>query len=217
MEIREWVRAARLHAKLTQTQLGEALGVTKGNVSAWETGRHEPSYGNLLKIAEVTRFGTPLPGLQFDANVKAARIGGRKVPLLNYVQAGAMTDVGANFGPDDVEFLATDMALSARSFALEIKGDSMTAAPGVPGDSFHPGDRIIVDCEVAPKPGDYVVAKNTGNEATFKKYKLVKIDELGNEIFELVPLNPDYPTLRSDEVHLEIIGTMVEWRRPFRR
>jgi len=217
VQINEWVRAARTHAMLTQTQLGESLGLTKGNISAWEKGRHEPSYANLLKIAEVTRFATPLPGLQFDANVKAARIGGRKIPLLNYVQAGAMTDVGADFGPEEVEFLATDIALSARSFALEIKGDSMMAAPGSPGDSFCPGDRIIVDCEVAPKPGDYVVAKNSGHEATFKKYKLVKVDEKGNEVFELVPLNPDYPSLRSDEIHLEIIGTMVEWRRSFRR
>ena len=78
---------------------------------------------------------------------------------------------------------------------------------------FNEGDRIIVDPNVAPHPGDFVVAKNHNEEATFKKYRQRGIDENGNDIFELIPLNEDYPTLRSDLVPLKIIGTMVEHRR----
>lgn len=63
MALNEWIRAARLHGRLTQDQLGERLGLTKGNVSGWEKGRHEPSYGTLIKIIEITGFRTPLPGL----------------------------------------------------------------------------------------------------------------------------------------------------------
>ena len=59
MEIREWVRAARLHGKLTQETLGAAIGVTKSNVSGWEKGRHEPSYGQMQRIEELT--GYPMP------------------------------------------------------------------------------------------------------------------------------------------------------------
>lgn len=44
---------------MTQTDLGDALGVTKGNVSAWENGRHEPSYTQMLKIAELTKSSLP--------------------------------------------------------------------------------------------------------------------------------------------------------------
>lgn len=215
--VSEWVRAARLHAGMTQENLGNALGVTKGNVSAWENGRHDPGFWQLRKIAEITGYTEPIFGAGIDLNVSPAQVGGRKLPLLNYVQAGAMRDVGAGFCPEDVEYLLTDLKLSPRAFALEIKGDSMKAPPGVAGDSFNPGDRIIVDCEVQPRPGDYVVAKNSGHEATFKKYRLIKIGEKGQDVFELVPLNPDYPTLRSDESHLEIVGTMVECRKSFRR
>ena len=32
----------------------------------------------------------------------------------------------------------------------------------------------------------------------------------GEEYFELVPLNEDYPTLRSDLTRIEIIGTAVD-------
>ncbi len=36
---------------MTQDQLAEALGVTRGNVSGWENSRHEPSLSQIVKIA----------------------------------------------------------------------------------------------------------------------------------------------------------------------
>lgn len=59
MKISQWLLKARSSAELTQTQLGDALGVTKGNVSAWENDRHEPSWSQMIKISELT--GSPLP------------------------------------------------------------------------------------------------------------------------------------------------------------
>lgn len=146
----------------------------------------------------------------FDANVASAHIGDRRIPLLNYVQAGAFCDPGQNFTFEGMEYLLTDLDLSDRAFALQIKGDSMQP-------DFKEGDRIIVDCEVSPRPGDFVVAKNSDEEATFKKYRLLRIGEDGQEVFELVPLNQDYPSMRSDQHHVQIIGTMVEHRKYYRR
>lgn len=65
MELKEWVRKARQHAKLTQEQLGERLGVTKGNISGWENGRHSPGFKQVLKIEEIT-------GWQFEADAPDA-------------------------------------------------------------------------------------------------------------------------------------------------
>lgn len=56
MDIKQWVKDARSHAKLTQEQLGERLNVTKGNVSGWENGRHRPGYDQLLEIERVTGY-----------------------------------------------------------------------------------------------------------------------------------------------------------------
>lgn len=61
MNIDTWIRAGRKAGGLTQTELGDVLGVTKGNVSAWEAGRHEPSYRQMLKIAKTIR--SALPGI----------------------------------------------------------------------------------------------------------------------------------------------------------
>jgi len=65
VELKVWIREARKHKGWTQEQLGEALGVTKGNVSGWENGRHEPGYSQLAKIAQET--GYPLAHMDADA------------------------------------------------------------------------------------------------------------------------------------------------------
>lgn len=108
------------------------------------------------------------------------------------------------------EYLLTDLPVSRYTFALEIKGTSMLP-------EFKEGDRVIIDPEVRPQPGDFVAAKTMDahghGEATFKKYRPRGTNDKGQEVFELSPLNEDFPSLRSDTTPLEIIGTMVEHRR----
>ncbi len=43
--------AAREAAKLSQAEVGTALGVTPAAVSAWETGRNAPRAGQLVALA----------------------------------------------------------------------------------------------------------------------------------------------------------------------
>ncbi|WP_426110996.1 LexA family protein [Massilia sp. PWRC2] len=147
----------------------------------------------------------------FDENVTSASVGARAIPVISAVQAGAMRDMDSPYEPGDgyaVEY--TDDKLSKWAFALDIEGLSMMS-------EFRPGDRVIIDPELAPNPGDFVVAKNGGSQATFKKYRPRGVDASGNEIFELVPLNDDFPTLRSDETKLQVIGVMIEHRKRYRR
>ena len=82
---------------------------------------------------------------------------------------------------------------------------------------YQPGDVVIIEPEWQPRPGDCVAAKNGRQEATFKKYRLRGTTPDGHDIFELVPLNDNYPTVRSDETPLTIIGVMAELRRKVRR
>jgi len=84
---------------------------------------------------------------------------------------------------------------------------------------FHEGDKIVIDPEVAPQPGDLVIAKLDGDdEATFKKYRPRGVDSTGAPVIELVPLNDDWPTLTiTADKPGRIMGTMVEHRRYRRR
>jgi transcriptional regulator with XRE-family HTH domain len=63
MDIGQWVKRCRVEANLTQTELGDKLHVSKGNVSAWETNKHEPSYVQMVEIAKAAQFKVPLPGI----------------------------------------------------------------------------------------------------------------------------------------------------------
>lgn len=139
-------------------------------------------------------------------NVVPALRDQRHIPIISYVQAGKMTEVvdpfSLGYGFDTIQ---PTVECSKHSFALTLDGDSMEPR-------FHDGDVVIIDPEREPKPGNFVVAKNGKEEATFKKYRPRSTDEQGNMVFELVPLNDDYPTLHSDRDHLRIIGVCVERR-----
>lgn len=141
------------------------------------------------------------------ANVEVAPMGDRRIPVISAIQAGMWAEIVDSYQPGDAsDWLLTDIDLSDSAFALDIRGNSMEP-------EFKDGDRVIIDPEVTPQPGDFVAAKNGEQEATFKKYRPRGMDAQGNIIFELVPLNDDYPTLRSDVQHIRIVGTMVEHRK----
>jgi SOS-response transcriptional repressor LexA len=144
---------------------------------------------------------------KFDKNVSPAQLGQRLIPVISYVQAGMMTEVVDPFSLGmGFETIQPTVACSEFSFGLTIEGDSMEPR-------FHEGDVVIIDPLREPRPGNFVVAKNGKEEATFKKYRPRATDERGNIVFELVPLNDDYPTLHSERDHLQVIGVCVELRQ----
>ena len=85
---------------------------------------------------------------------------------------------------------------SASTFALRVRGDSMTAPHGS-GKSYPEGCYIFVDPERrAPVNGDRVVACLSGSdEVTFKVYK----NEDGRQWLQ--PLNPAHEPIR-DNFHI---------------
>lgn len=189
---------------LTQTAFGTLVGATSADVSNWKK-RGMPAERHLdVALA----LGISVDSLFSGApNVSPAPMGTKRVPVITSIQAGMWAEIVDSFQPGDAgDWLLTDIDLSDGSFALDIRGNSMEP-------EFKDGDRVIIDPEVAPQPGDFVAAKNGEQEATFKKYRPRGIDAHGNVIFELVPLNDDYPTLRSDVQQINIVGTMVEHRK----
>lgn len=210
--IGERIRKKRTDLKLTQRQLAKAVkGITHSSISQWESDSTTPSSKNLfdLSLALNCDFAWLLNGGS-ESNVIPVTLNSRKVPLLSYVQAGAWSEVCDLKDSTGWEYVLTSLEdLSDCAFALKIKGDSMEP-------EFKEGDMIVVDPEIKPLPGEFVVAANGDEEATFKKYREIGHDEFERVQFELIPLNPDYTTLSSKNQQIRIIGTMVE-HRIFRR
>lgn len=203
------IRRRRKALGMTLEELAFQIGGDNGNLSRLERGKQGYSDEMLRKIAQALGCSVAdlFSGAERESNVSQVPLGTRRIPLVSYVQAGHMTEAVDPYALGDAdEWMLTDLDLSANAFALKIKGDSMLP-------EFREGDTVIIDPVVPPLPGDYVVAKNGENEATFKKYRPRGVNEQGHQVFELVPLNEDYPSMRSDITPIRIIGTMVEHRR----
>jgi len=135
----------------------------------------------------------------------------RKIPVLDFVQAGLFHDVGYDgLNPKGETYTTYQTAKPECVFSLEVSGLSMTP-------EFNPGDKLVVDASIPPYPGCFVIAQNGSHEATFKKYRAIGYDEHGRETFELVPLNPDFPTMNSTQQEIRIIGVVVEHLRSFNK
>ena len=209
------IRAARESARLSQQAVADHFGLTAQAVSQWETGATKPSTGRIAALARL--LGAKLEWLingwgPRTASRGLAEGGGAatgSVPVIDYVTAGSWSEIADPFMPGGgFDYIGTDLSISRNAFALIIDGLSM--AP-----EFQPGDKIIIDPLVSPRPGEFVVAKlDETDEATFKKYRPRGRDSNGVDIIELVPLNPDWPPLSIDADHPgHIVGTMVEHRR----
>lgn len=207
------LRALRQERKLTQGQLGKAVGVSDVTVGYWERDLNTPGGKSLSKLASYLGVSEAylLYGKEDESNVAAAPVGALKVPVISYVQAGQWTpESDARNLEGNIDYVLSTGSFSRGTFALKIKGKSMEP-------EFVEGDLILVDPELSPQPGDYVVAKNGEDEATFKKYRARGVNQEGNDIFELVPLNDDFAVRRSDKEKINIIGVLVEHRRLMRR
>jgi SOS-response transcriptional repressor LexA len=210
------IRRRRQALKLTIDQLVdriEALGgkADQGNISRIERNQQGCTQETLSYVAlalecKIADLFLGVEGINnFDTIVPQ---GNHRVPVIDYKQAAMWGRITTKNKSMDLfkDYVITDFDVSKNSFAIRIKGDSMA-------DLFSDGDVVIVDTALEPLPGDFVVAINHEEEATFMKYRPRGANEKGEHVFELVPLNDDYPTIRSDVSPMEIIGVMVEHRR----
>lgn len=164
--------------------------------------------GLLDKAEDVTSQATPESSF---SNVRIDTSPLRKIPVLDFVQAGLFHDVGYDgLNPKSETYTTYQNAKPECVFSLEVSGLSMTP-------EFNPGDKLVVDASLSPYPGCFVIAQNGSHEATFKKYRAIGYDEHGRETFELVPLNPDFPTMNSVQQEIRIIGVVVEHLRSFNK
>lgn len=227
--------ADRLQQKLTAKKLSWSkaatmIGLSPQAPSKWKKG--QISKETLEKLAElleadigwlITGDNSPSTPVASSSNEKAVvesygnvRPTGkilRKIPVLDFVQAGMWREVVYDGVHPKSETYTTYEGMDPKAvFSLTIDGMSM--AP-----EFLPGDEIVIDAAKAPVPGSLVVAQEIQQGAaltTFKKYRVIGVNEHGVDIIELVPLNPDYPTYNSMQIEISIIGVVVQHHREFK-
>jgi SOS-response transcriptional repressor LexA len=136
------------------------------------------------------------------ANVEAGPVLRGQVPLISWVRAGEWCEASEPLARADVErWMDCPVSHSAGTYALRVRGDSMTAPSGA-ARSYPEGSFIFVDPERrSPVNGERVVAcLKDSNEVTFKVYK----NEDGKQW--LMPLNPLHEPIREK---FHILGTVL--------
>ncbi|EOA2697101.1 LexA family protein [Citrobacter freundii] len=182
------IKSLRLITRTSQKELGKFCGVSDVAVGYWEKDINVPGGESLAKLAKFfnTSIDYILYGTEFEGNLITKM---RRVPVISWVQAGQFTECKTAEVFNEVDkWVETSLRVGDSSFALEVKGDSMTNPNGLP--TIPEGATVIVDPDAEPFHGKIVVARIDGtNEATVKK---LVID--GPQKF-LVPLNPRYPNI----------------------
>ena len=205
--------------RLKAADLAKATGKSAVAAGKWVHGTSVPTAENLKIIAHVLGvsddwllYGTGEMNQDKNnfTNVAFNESPLRKIPILDFVQAGIFNEVGYDgINPKGETYTTYQSCKPDSVFSLEVTGLSMSP-------EFAPGDKLVIDSAKDPYPGCYVIAQNGSHEATFKKYRAIGYDKHGRETFELVPLNPDFPVMNSTQQEIRIIGVVVEHLRSFR-
>ena len=152
------------------------------------------------KVEELGLFQTP--GAAREPNVGYGPEIRGQVPLISWVAAGSWNGANDPFQPGDAEkWLDCPAAHSARTYALRVRGDSMTAPHGN-SRSYPEGCVIFVDpLKRSPINGQRIIAKLEGSdEVTFKTFK----QEDGR--IWLQPINPTHDKLTEP---FKVLGTVI--------
>lgn len=199
----EW----RDHRGLTQDQLAAAARTSKASISRLESGERHFTQAWMERLA---------PHLDIEAAaflkspINQAAAAGHQVPLIDHIQAGQWRDVADPYPKGEGSTMIPVLRRHGpRAFALKLEGPSMLP-------EYHDNDIVVIDPDVAPKPGDDVAARvDDDNAATFKRLRIKGYDPKGRPIVELVPLNPDWPVMPLKKGG-RIVGPAVELLRRLR-
>ena len=190
---------------ISQKELSALLNVAPNTYNQWETGKREPDFSMMSRIADL--FDISIDELLGRENAQRSSPADNWIPVLGKVAAGIPVEAIENFDsddPDDWEQISADMARNGKHIALRINGDSMEPRMKV-------GDVVIVRIQETIEDGETAIVKVNGDETTCKKIKKT------SQGLTLISLNPSYAPIfytaeECETMPVRIFGKVVELR-----
>jgi repressor LexA len=182
----------RREREKTQEDVATHLGITRPAYTAYESGRRQPDYDALLKLASYFNVSTDYLLGHHSSN----RI---TIPILGTIRAGIPLLAEDNWD-GEIEVPAKLKA----EFALRVSGDSMSWA------GIHDGDTAVLKRTDSPTPGMIVAAgiEDATWDATLKYY--IK----DNGLAFLRAANPEYEDILFTAEHRVIGWTVAVLKAP---
>ncbi len=207
-KVGKYLKKKRDEADLSLREASKLAGVSHTHIMEIEDGKKAPTFDKVMMLlrsyhADVQDFLRETGFL--PKNVEPAALGKMwRIPVISWVAAGTWAETGESFHEEEsTEWIESDIK-GAHNFALRVKGDSMEP-------EFNDGDIIIVSPTAKAVTGDYVVAKNDEEEATFKQYKRFDNTRV------LHPLNPKYPDIvLNKDIEYKIVGVVMEKKKRYK-
>lgn len=204
------IRELRERRKMTQEELGNAIGTTKQTIFKYENGKIENiPYNKILEIAKVLNaepweiLGWNQPLQNADEDVP----GFISVPFISQkISAG----YGEDFLSDDnitlkriqiPESMARGVSDKSTLVSAEVKGDSMIDA------NIYPGDYVFFSKGMIKGEGIYVIA--FAGDIMVKRLSF----DGGQNKLTIISENRNYPvrTVDADTDGVRILGKVIGW------
>lgn len=214
------VRHYRERLGLSQDELAMRVGAAQQTIQSLESGKIRkstflPHIARELGVDfDTLLFGGERPAQTARPLLMAST---RRVPLFTtrdckHVQAYLKhQSVQSPTG----KWIAMDYSLpfaesGPRLFALKLGLSDEAFQP-----EFRPGDQLVIDPDAPIQPGDPVIVFKPGAERlNLSKYRVLSQSDT-NISYELVSINPDFPSFSGTELDsLEILGPVIQLRRP---
>jgi len=197
------VRKRRKALKITLEELAHNVGTDSGNLSRAERGVQGMSDDLLRGLAR--ELGCTVADFYSSESVVSTPVGVKRLALYSQNELEELQEGQLN---EPAKTLLTDLNLNANSYAVDVSDDAIES-------EIKSGDRIIVDGELKPVPGDFVVVRSHRIKKTYvRKYRALGFSPTtGDLIFEAKPTNPDHPSMNSESDLLQVLGVVVEHRR----
>ena len=204
----KYLRKKRGEAELSLREASRLAHVSHTHIMDIEEGKRSPTFDKVMNIlkayrADVLEFLRETGYLPKNAEPTATGTM-RRIPVVSWVTAGKWAETGESLHSEDpIEWIASDIK-GKNTFALRVKDDSMEP-------EFKEGDLLIVSPAAKAGNGDYVVAKNSEEAATFRQFKRYDNTRI------LHPLNGKYEDIvMSKSRGYRIIAALAEMRRTYK-
>lgn len=210
MNMNQRIYLARKEAKMTQGQLAQAVGVTRGAVAQWESGDVRPRHGTLTKIAEAT--GKPLHWLESGVDEKIVGL-----TVVGEVAAGMWKEGHISFKPYARAVTPHPDYPADAQRMYKVVGNSLNKL-------VHDGEYIhcvdVMAGGVTPVSGDIVVVRRTEHgRVEYSAKRLIRSN--GDVSLRPESDDPDFQEnldiSGNDDTQIEIIDIVIAKWKPIER